>query len=424
MKKSRKKAELHVMFDSNSLYHAGKEDQLISPRLCKIIQDPKHTALNVRWVIPRMVQLEREFQFRNKAKHIVTGAQGMPEVFAGTWVGDQSAVESAITQVAERQLQTLGVEVADCNPDLIDWPSMFRAAGLRLPPFDPDPKKEKGFKDMVIGETFAQMCGSFPAHGTDTAILVTADKILRDHVLYRVPNAKVVEHADALANELNLLRSDLDPQVASQLPDLAAELINRSPDFLDGVVGMAKAELSIALLTLGQRDVHLPAGVLGNPIFLRKQLKHVYFACRYDIPRRAQWVPAIQAMPSGVLPLGEAGGPASSGLSPFGSGMAVMGNTLYWDSVTNAPPLGLPADPLEQPRGAGLWQVTLGSSNFGGTPNSPFRIGPAGLIEVSDIQLPSLSFAVTWRANLALHDKAPMATLSDPFIESVELEPW
>jgi hypothetical protein len=389
-----KNAELHVMLDTNALYQDGKGDQFFSARMCKIIGDPKHTKLNIRWVIPRMVQLK--YQLRSKAKHLVSIAQDMPAVFASTWVGNEDAVGNAITALAESELRRLNVEVADCDPSLIDWPSLMRAAGLRSPPFDADPEKEKGFKDAVIGETFVQMCGKFPAHGTDTAILVTNDGMLREHVLRQVPRAKVVKTADALANELNILGSDIDPVVASQLPSLAAELLGASSDFWENVGKMATSQFPTPLHMLvdgaGATNVRLLPPVWLPPAFVKKQLKHVYFFCRFQIPRQGQqWMPATQPMSTGLLQMGDPVGPSSR--------------------VPTAP-------------GRGLFGSPFGTATFGGGP-SPHVLGPAThpLGQYQDVQLPSLTFAINWRADFEQAGTDQVPQLSHPFIESVTLEP-
>jgi hypothetical protein len=400
-----KKAKLHVMLDTNVLYHEGRGDQFFSPRISKVIQDPLHAQLNISWTIPRMVRLEREYQLRQKAKHAVAIAKEMPTLFSTTWVGTEERVHAEISKLAENELNQLGVQVLDCDASKVDWNSLMSAAGLRQPPFDSDEKKEKGFKDAIVAETFVQVCGQLPAHGIDTAILVTNDDLLTEHVKERVPSGKVLKNADALAGELNFLASDIPPDVADRLPAVASALLARSTEFWNNVWAMAQSQVPDPSRSpvFGVSNILLLPPVYLPPIFMRKDLRYLYFFCRYQIPRQGQqWLPSFSAPPGGLL----------GGLLQMGSPIA-----------TPPPPPIAPTGGIG-PFGAppGLPGIPVADSMLG-LPEEQYASG-----HFQSIVLPALTFAVVWRAdfNLIRRDAQGAAepTLENPFIESVALEPF
>jgi hypothetical protein len=184
-------SKLHVMLDTNSLYSPHATNQFVAPALVEVIEDDAHKSLNINWVISEMVRSEREYHLRREARHVISAARKIPEVFSSTWVCDEDAVFAQVSNFAQRELDRLKVSVRGCDSGRVDWPSLIAAAGLRLPPFDPNLEKEKGFKDAIVAETFLQLCGDLPAHGSETAILVSDDTMLGDQVAKRVDGAKV-----------------------------------------------------------------------------------------------------------------------------------------------------------------------------------------------------------------------------------------
>lgn len=328
----------------------------------------------------------------------------MPTLFSTTWVGSEDQVHAEISRLAENELSQLGVEVLDCDASRVDWNSIMRAAGLRLPPFDPDEKKEKGFKDAIVAETFIQVCGQFPAHGTDTAILVTNDELLAEHVKGRILGVKVLKNADALAGELNFLASDILPEVADRLPAVASALLARSPAFWNTVWGMALLQLPEPSdpPMPGVSNIQFLPPVYLPPVFLRKELRHIYFYCRYQIPRRGmQWIPTLSASPGGLL----------GGLMEMGSPVATPPQSPSNVSTGGIAILGA----------ASGVSAIQGPENELGIVPGPY---PSGHFQ--SVVLPAVSFAVMWRAdfNLIKSDAQaePEPTLENPFIESVTRE--
>ena len=413
------KPRLNIMLDTNALFVDGRSDKFLSPGIVKVIEDPLHAELNISWSIPSMVRREREYQLRQHAKHIVSAAREMPSLFASTWVGDANAVNAEISRLVQRELDRLKVRVYECDPSRVGWATLMDAAGWRLPPFDPNDKNEKGFKDAIVAETFIQLCGELTAHGVDTAILVTSDTMLREHVEGRVrpSRVKVLRSVDALTSELNFLVSDIDPDTAAQLQPMANELLANAAEFWDNVGRMATPYCypPYVLPSFAVTDIEFQTPSYSVPVFLRKEMRRVFFFCRYSVPRTGkQWLPAFPPLPGGLMTMGSAVGggfplPPGEGAGPRGLGMSPPPNTSF--AAMPASPGGVfpPAPPTDRYYGSGL------------VADAP------SLGHIQSIFLPSINFAVEWSADYDVSKSsetgATRPIIGSPRIESVAPEP-
>jgi len=395
--------KLHVMLDTNVLV---SQSRFVSSRLSKIIRDPLHATLNISWVIPEMVQLEREYQFRQKLKHVLAAAKDMPAFFANTWVGDAEAMYKEIARVGQTELGELGIVVRQCDPARVDWRKIMSSAGCRLPPFDPNAENEKGFKDAIVAETFEQLCGDLPANGAEIAILVTDDELLLNHVASQnYPNAKVIRGVGALQSELNFLVSDIAPEMFEDLQLKANALIATSVDFWSTVAGLARPWVDLN----ASNDMAFSSYVTGDrywaPVFLRKEMAKLLFSCVYSVERTAQrWV---------------AGQPASA--QPQMGGL--LGLSAAARSATATSPFGQTLTPEAQSIRDLHAHHDFSSIRHYGSPTVGFGPAPvappyAGYIET--IALPPVNFTVTWSADYAVDAEANGAPiLSNPRILEV-----
>ncbi|MFM0184168.1 PIN domain-containing protein [Paraburkholderia nemoris] len=378
------KSSLNIMLDTNVLYVDGRSDHFFSPNIAKVIEDPSHAQLNIGWSIPSMVRREREYQLRQHAKHIVSAAREMPSLFASTWVGNPDAVNAEISRLAQQELDRLKVRVYECDSHKVDWPGLMDSAGWRLPPFDPNEKNEKGFKDAIVAETFVQLCGELTSHGVDTAILVTNDTLLREYVESRIksPRVKILRNVDALMSELNFLVSDIDPDTAIQLQPMANELLATANEFWSNVGRLATpyCHPPFVLAPFGVSDIELQVPSYSPPVFLRKEMRRVFFFTRYAVPRTGQqWLPAFAPPQRGLLAMGD----------PVGGMVPPTGGVGYYNPLS--------------------------------TPDA----SPLGNIQV--IMLPSVSFAVEWSADYDVSKSSDSGgakpIIRNPRIESVTPEP-
>jgi len=185
------------------------------------------------------------------------------------------------------------------------------AAGYRLPPFDPDGEKEKGFKDAIVAETFLQLCADLPINSEDSAILVTEDAMLRENVESQAPQgAKVLGTVDELSAELNFLVSDIPPEVAALLSDRAGALLGTvDTAFWSDFWNRASAAYPQLLSRNfpGFHAVDLAAKFFSPPSFQKKEMRRVYFVTRYFFSRTGKR-PATPMMTPAHTAFGQMGG--------------------------------------------------------------------------------------------------------------------
>lgn len=394
---------LHVMLDTNALYARSDGDSVVAASIEQAITDPAHLALNVLWCIPQMVQMEREYHLWQNTKHAVSAAAKVPKVFANSWILDSEAVRREIRRVVTSALSDLGIQIIDCDLSLVDWKSLIQAAGHRLPPFDPDSEREKGFKDAIIAETFVQFCKGLDHASGETALLVSDDMMLRQHVSARVNGMGCRALADlaSLRNELNFLASDIEAGTAEELQEQALNLLDQS--FLETVSSSLTEQIEAKKLTAETFFIDIqPAGFrVSPPVFVTKQNRRAYFSLKITVLRKGKmWVyDAPNVGTGGLLQLDEKNyywksePPQHVGASP------IVPHTItvpLWDKATYTPP-------------------NERFFSFGGT--SPVKGG-----RYEEVPLSSFIFDVAWTATLDVVDGKVHLLPGTARIESVTFE--
>src|SRR5262249_30705270 len=61
-----------------------------------------------------------------------------------------------VEEVIQAQIKEQEIEVVNLDVTAVDWTSLIKRAVLRHPPFEAG-DKEKGFRDAIVLETFAQL---------------------------------------------------------------------------------------------------------------------------------------------------------------------------------------------------------------------------------------------------------------------------
>jgi hypothetical protein len=386
--------QLYVMLDTNIIFNPNSADQFFAPDISKIIEDPSHQQLGIQWVLPRMVVFEREYKIRQKAKHVISAAKGMPYLYGDSWVGDIDAVNQRISKHATLELNRRMFLVRDCDTARVDWNSLMTAAGYRLPPFDPDGEKEKGFKDAIVAETFLQLCADLPINSEDSAILVTEDAMLRKNVESRAPHgAKVLGTVDELSAELNFLVSDIPSEVAALLPDRASALLSTVDntfwiDFWERAHAAYPQILSRNIP--GFLSVDLAPKFFSGPSFLKKEMRRVHFVTRFLFARTGKRL-ATPMMTPAQIAFGQMGG-------------------LLGALQNSAPQASVPAGAATSPIRA---QGYYGAGTTLLTADTPTEA----------VQLPDAVVTFTWSADYkvksATKNHDPVITLAQPRIESI-----
>jgi hypothetical protein len=317
MGRSQKRKVLHVMFDTNAIFAEGFESLVSKAARDAIEEHSKHGDLDVKWVVPEIVRLEREYQMRNNFRAVAAHAVRAEKLFCADWGISEDSINSAISATIDKQLQALNVTVQPCDAANVDWSSIMRRACFRLAPFQPG-QTEKGFRDAIVCETFYQLVSSLS--GRDAAVLVCGDGLMKTALGERLDagkGARILDGIAALRDEINLRVSHVDPQTASEIEKKA------SAAFLNGDdqrALWAKADLhNVIWSKFGNEIQTLPAGAssyimerhdVTPPRLIKKDGTRVFFSTHYSVRSAANfWVPAPQPIPQsagfGLLALGQ-----------------------------------------------------------------------------------------------------------------------
>ena len=148
MSAKKTRATLHVLFDTNSILASGFEN-IVSKKAADAIKDhSRHGDLDIIWILPEVVKMEREYQMRNDFRHVLKPTKQAESLFEADWNVSQDRINDAIEARIRAQLSELKLSVMACDSSNVDWASLTRNSAFRLPPFQAG-DTEKGFRDAL-----------------------------------------------------------------------------------------------------------------------------------------------------------------------------------------------------------------------------------------------------------------------------------
>jgi len=252
--------------------------------------------LTIRWIVPEVVRHERQFQMSQAAFQMLPTIERLERLLRHNLNITKDILETRVREAVDRQVQHYGLVVTPLNCSDVDWPRIILDATYRRPPFQMG-DKEKGFRDVLILETFLQLVAHSPA-GRSVARLafVSGDQILRDATQSRVAsatNVHVLESVDALKGLINTLGSTVDEEYIAKIKPRAAEVFFRSRD--DSTL-YYKASVGATLEKTLKANLKLPTGAdryevenwkIGSPQFVKKQGQRIYWTTRFEAKLKA-----------------------------------------------------------------------------------------------------------------------------------------
>ncbi len=177
---------------------------------------------------------------------------------------------------------------------LVDWPAVIHAAEYRIPPFEAG-EKEKGFRDVLVAESFLQLVdGSPKTPAICRVVLVTADVLLSQAVNARIagsPNAHVLSNIEELKGLINTIVSNVGEEFISHLKPKAAKLFFVSADekdtlyYRENIRDQLKNKFGPQLEALPEGTTFRENGTwrIGGPNFSRKEGRRVLWTSRVEI---------------------------------------------------------------------------------------------------------------------------------------------
>ncbi|MBC8726537.1 hypothetical protein F6X37_35025 [Paraburkholderia sp. 31.1] len=336
----KKRKTLHVLFDTNAIL-ADSFENLISRKAADTITDhSKHGDLDIIWILPEVVRLEREYQMRDKFRHVLSPTRQAEQLLGANWGISQEGIDAAIATRIDQQLAAYSILTRTCNAALVDLNQITHDAAFRVPPFEPGPT-EKGFRDAILCETFYQLTNSLSVN--ETAVLVSNDKRVQLAVGARMPNARVLENIEGLRDEINLRVGNVDAQTASLIERKASKLMFDFSNVDDQTALWNRDNLYNKIWAKFQQEINelwdnsnasVTENILAPTRLVKKEGTRVFFSTVYTANGQATvWVPDTSPAKS----------PNAGGLPGLGSYSDLSDDYRRMIALSNANPLIEPA---------------------------------------------------------------------------------
>lgn len=399
-----------MLFDTNAIF-ADSFEQLISRKAAGAIADhSRHGDLDIVWILPEVVRLEREYQMRDKFRHVLTPTKQVEQLLGANWEISQETIHGSIASRIDHQLASCKISVRACDADLVDLNQITHDAVFRLPPFEPGPT-EKGFRDAILCETFYQLANSLS--GNETAVLVSDDKRVQLAVNARMPAARVLENIEGLRDEINLRVGNVDAQTASLIENRASRVMFNFSNVGDQTTLWNRENLHAKIWARFQQEINelwdnsnasVVEQILAPTRLVRKEGARVFFSTLYTANGQATvWVhdpsPSKQPVASGLFGLGS------------------YGNPIMDDHRRSSEPIN--AKPLAGATGESAHSTPYYGSESNQAPTTPLTTAVATLLAESQhgkwvtVQVPAANISIFWSATLSKQMRLTRARVDD-----------
>ncbi len=295
----KRRSELRVVFDTSVLYTRSGSELLRAEAIEIVRRESKHQDLRVRWYLPEVVVGERRFQMEAKALELLEKVRELEELLGKKLKVTEGMIKDCIGRSVERQMKSLGVEIAPLRVGEVDWDRVIEDAICRVAPFEPG-TKEKGFRDALICECFMQVVSERVGDGRRCKVVfVTGDRLLAEAVRGRIEgmeNVLVVESLEELRGFVNTLVGNVSEEFVAEMRARAGECFyggdNRDAVYSrSDVRGKIEAKFREKLGEVPNRGSRRENGkwAIGDPSFERKKGERIYWATRIRVQAKA-WV--------------------------------------------------------------------------------------------------------------------------------------
>jgi hypothetical protein len=291
--------ELRIVFDTNIIY-TKSVTALVRQDVVQFLADnAKHDDLTLSWYIPDTVSLERRYQMLARAMDLLPAIQEMEALLSHNLNITEDIIAARVDAHITKQLNSLGLKPLVLNTSEVDWSRVLHDAASRAAPFERG-EKEKGFRDLFIGEAFIQLAKSSPATAKlCRVILVTQDKRLSEMVVTRVgdqDNVKLFATLEELRGFINTMASDVSEAFVNKYKAAASELFIKAVDQANTPFSSQKLREAIQQRSAEELAVPPPGATtveqetrwtVAQPEFVRQTRQRVHWSSRVTIPLTA-----------------------------------------------------------------------------------------------------------------------------------------
>ena len=295
----RRRVELKIVLDTNAIWNDSESD-LLRREISELVNNNRgDTHLVIQWTLPDIVLKERTYQMQRAAAKLLPYLQRLERVIGIPLNITEDMTNARIGENVARQVANHQLVIHPASYRDVDWDRVVGDAVNRRPPFELNPKIEKGFRDAIIAETFAQLVESSPAQSERCRIvLLTNDRLLSTAVLARTSarsNVIILNSPDQLLGLINTLMSTVTEKDVAELQAKAAAHFVQGSKSDEGYFAelRVKAEIKRQFKTLlevkpPEADRRRSGGWgIASPRFVRKERQRIYWASRITVSSKA-----------------------------------------------------------------------------------------------------------------------------------------
>lgn len=338
---------LLVVFDTNVLYTQVASD-LVRSEVKRIVEDnSNHPDLTIEWYLPDVVLGERKYQMLLKANELLPNLSKLEKLLGHSFGVGEDTLELHVDNAINSSIQEYNFKTAQCNVSEVNWADIISRSVTRAPPFEPN-EKEKGFRDSIIAQSFAQLQNSSPTtpHVCRLA-LVSGDQKLREYVAeltQDVKNVRILTKLDELESLINTLVSTVPEEFVAELTKKASKIFFEKENektfyYKENIRDKIKEQYATELNDTILPGHHRTGGTwwISEPIFIKKERQRIHWVSTVEPEFEISHYEREEPQKNALLGLGLAdlGSQASGGLGAAQGGLGLLGNELTSKKVVD-----------------------------------------------------------------------------------------
>ena len=305
-KKSKHKPQLKIVFDTNVIFN-GSSSELLKEEVGLIITDnSKHKDLDIKWYLPHVVVLERQYQMMKKGYELLPSIEKLERLLGHNLAITSDVIETRVKEAIDKQIDKFLLNILQLDVSKVSWEELILSSASRRPPFDPG-EKEKGFRDSIILETFLQLVDNSPTTPKICrVVLVTNVGLLSDSAKERTnnrTNIRILTSLEELKSLINTLVAEIDEEFVKKIQLKAGDLffIEKNKEtlyFTWDVRNSISKNFSEKLKEVPPNADEREDGTwfISKPRFIKKDRQRVTWASRISIETKAIKTAVLSAL--------------------------------------------------------------------------------------------------------------------------------
>ena len=288
---------LKICLDTNALF-SPLAHQLVRSEISDAIKDSaRHKDIKISWHIPNIVIDERRHQMNKKANEFLPQLAKLETLLGHNLNIDNKILGFHVGKAIETQILDLGIDTLNIDLKKVDWQKVVTLSVDRNPPFE-DNEKEKGFRDLLIAETFFQLVNSSPSTPSICKLVfVTADKRLSEFVSSTISakkNVRVLNDINETNELINTLTSTVPEEYLEEVKPLAQKLFFDKGDknsiyYSEKITEKIKQKFTVELneIPMGSDVREVEKWLIGSPNFIKKEKQRLFWRTLITIESNA-----------------------------------------------------------------------------------------------------------------------------------------